>query len=64
MRVQQSSNMPVTTSNTRTLPQPQLVALFEELFEKKRIDGQVSGLVTEAYRGGHVMNGEMRPDDE
>jgi hypothetical protein len=38
--------MPVTTSNTRTLPQPQLVALFEELFEKKWMDGEVSGLIS------------------
>jgi hypothetical protein len=47
--------MPVTTTNTRTLPQPQLVAQFEELFEKKRIDGEVSGLVSQAYRrqAGH-----------
>jgi hypothetical protein len=31
--------MPVTTTNTRTLPQPQLVALFDKLFEKKPDDG-------------------------
>ena len=56
--------MPVTTTNTRTLPQPQLVAQFEELFEKKRIDGEVSGLVSQAYRRRRVMNDEMRPDGE
>jgi hypothetical protein len=56
--------MPVTTTNTRTLPQPQLVALFEEFFEKKRLDGKVSGLVSQAYRRRRVMNDEIRPDDE
>jgi hypothetical protein len=56
--------MPVTSTNTRTLPQPQLVALFEELFEKKRIDGEVLGLVSQAFRRRRVMNDEMRPDDE
>ena len=54
----------MTTTNTRSLPQPQLVALLEELFEKKRIDGEVSGLISQAYRRRRVMNDEMRPDDE
>jgi hypothetical protein len=36
--------MPETTANTKTLPQLSLVAVFDELFEKGRIDGEVLGL--------------------
>jgi hypothetical protein len=39
--------MPVTSTNTKTLPQPLLVVRFEESFEKKRIDGEVSGLISQ-----------------